>query len=267
MSSRRWRKQIKRAGQQVKRSAKKAGQQVGRSAKYVGRQSAPVLARTIPYATGVAAAVGSFVGTVYFGPLAGAAVGAGITGTNSAAAYYFGATAARKKGERGREAREEGRKVRRRTAVAGAAGTAVGTFGGSIYTWAATPSATGAYNAAAEMGLQSYITPAASSGLGLTTSGVVSGLLPLVSAAANYYAPLRREDITTPPYYPGPDDSGYYRERGIPGGAGSGSDVPGGGDGGLPGMPKKEAAPGEGKPAAGFLVAAGVGLLLLMKAA
>lgn len=115
MASRRkkWRKRIKRVGRAVRRSAKK-----------IGRRVAVVGAKILPYVVGATAGVVSFAL-----PGIGTAIGAGITALGAVDARYMGATAARAKGMRGREARAAGRKLRKRTVIAGTAGTVAGTVG------------------------------------------------------------------------------------------------------------------------------------------
>lgn len=256
---RRIRKAAKSAGGQVQRTAKQVGSQVGRIAKQAGRISAPYKAAAAPYVTGIGAGVGSFVVTIFAGPILGAAAGTALTAAGGAASYYYGATAARGEGKHGREARHEGRTVRRHSLQAGAIGTAVGTLGATAYTYAAAVPVEAATGAAGG---------AASTGGGLTVGSVLTGLGTVGTIAANYYGAQGGggDQAPAPVDYSG----GFYGPQLPPGAAeAGGSDVPGAAGGGDLAEQRRRAAeekgPGAGK---GWLVGAAVlAGVLLMKAA
>ncbi len=268
---RRARKAVKSAGGQVQRTAKQVGGQVQRTAKQVGRISAPYKAAAAPYVTGIGAGVGSFVVTIFAGPALGAVAGTALTAAGGAAGYYYGSTAARGEGKHGREARHEGRTVRRHTVQAGLIGTAVGTLGATAYTYATAPaagsaSALDAAYAAGTYGPQLAEAGAAAGG-GLTLGTVLTGLGTVGTIAANYYGAQGGGDQAQAPV----DYSGGYYGPQLPPGApeAGGSDVPGAAGGGDLAEQRRRAAegmgPGVGK---GWLVGAAVlAGVLLMKAA
>lgn len=105
----------------------------GKWVKRIGRKVAPARAKATPYIAGVATAVGAGVATYYGGAAAGTAVTAAGAALGYAKGSYWGATAARAEGQKGKEARAEGRKVGERSALAAGIGGAVGTL--SVYTY------------------------------------------------------------------------------------------------------------------------------------
>lgn len=93
--------------------------------KQIGRRVQTVGAKAVKYGTPVLGAVGTFFG----GPLLGGA----ITAAGGAAARGMGATAARAKGLKGKEARTAGRKVMQKTLKYGLLGTGAGMAGAGIF--------------------------------------------------------------------------------------------------------------------------------------
>lgn len=109
----------------LRKSIKRITKKVKTRAKQIGRRAQEVGAKVVKYATPVLAGVGTFIG----GPL----VGAGVTAAGSAAARGMGATAARRKGLKGKEARTKGRKLMRATAKYGLLGTGAGMVGAGVF--------------------------------------------------------------------------------------------------------------------------------------
>jgi hypothetical protein len=100
------------------------GREVKHQAKTVTRNIARSTAKETVYAVGGITAVVSY----FFTPVAGAAVGAGLSG----ASYYVGSTAARAKGIHGRAARHAGRVERKKAATAAIIGMSIGAAGAGV---------------------------------------------------------------------------------------------------------------------------------------
>jgi hypothetical protein len=120
----------------LKSRLKKRVRSVRSEIKRIGRKTAPIKARVIPYVTAATAGVVS-----YLVPGVGSALGLAISTAGAAGARYMGATAARARGIHGREAREKGRALGKKTLIAGVAGTAAGTAGALAKAYFAAPSA------------------------------------------------------------------------------------------------------------------------------
>jgi len=86
---------------------KKVGQKIQEKAKDIGRQAQSVAAKVVVPVTAGLSAVGTFIG--------GPALGAAFALPGTAIARGVGATAARKQGIKGMDARTEGRQLARRT--------------------------------------------------------------------------------------------------------------------------------------------------------
>lgn len=133
--------------------------------KDIGRNVARVETKFMPYVIGVAAGVLSFV----FTPLLGAA----LTLISAPIARAQGATAARDKGYKGREARERGRDKRDQTILLGSIGTTAGALTSLAVAALSAPAVAAP---AAEGG-------AVAAGAGAGASGAGAGVAPVQSAA------------------------------------------------------------------------------------
>jgi hypothetical protein len=108
----------------LRKTIKRVAGKVQEKAKDVGRQVQSVAAKVVVPATAVLSTVGTFIG--------GPALGAAFALPGTALARGVGATAARKQGIKGMEARTEGRELARRTLKYGMLGMTAGMAGAGV---------------------------------------------------------------------------------------------------------------------------------------
>lgn len=228
---------------------------VRKVAKKIGRAGAKVTAKIVKPVTGVLSAVA----TVAFGPAAGLA----IAGAGAAIARQQGATAARAKGKKGKEARTAGRKLAKKTLKIGLLATGAGTVvsagvslatGGNVLKGALGGQVLGGGKSAAaapeDGGLSTAVTEDA-----IANPGAAAAEGGILSSAKSIFDILKPAipGQTTPGTVP--DDKGGPINQGVPGEDGEGGELGGEeAEAGPLGIPKK------------YLIGAAIVLILLFLA-